>query len=267
MHDAGYSGQVHDRQIDQPREPIVAGVLVQIDGRQDTDRRVDQERDDGQEEGAHQRCPNAACGHTVRRVVEDKGRGEDRPRPNDEIAEDGDHGDDQQGRDHREERSSDPLAAYSAHFQRSGREGFSVRETGPPPGAQFQLTVLPHTPQAVQRRIDPQPRCRLGAVPAGAACLGIDKEVVVRFAPARFRAGAAAKDVRVPRLGVETVLGRILAELPAHAAEHFFERCCGISVIRPLSLARLRRWAVDDATGIGLTPPSHCESLSPPSPR
>ena len=62
-----------------PREPVVAGVLVQVDAGQDADRRGGQQRNQHQEERADQRRPDAAGGHAVRRVVEQERNAQHRP--------------------------------------------------------------------------------------------------------------------------------------------------------------------------------------------
>ena len=75
----GTPGQIHHGQIDDPREPVVAGVFVQVDAGQDADRGGHQQRDQHQEEGADQRRPDAAGGHVILRILPDEGQRQRRP--------------------------------------------------------------------------------------------------------------------------------------------------------------------------------------------
>ena len=70
MHDAGHPGQIDHAQIDDPREPVVGGIFVEIDAGQDAHGRRHRQRDEHQEEGSHQRRPDAAGGHVVAGVIQ-----------------------------------------------------------------------------------------------------------------------------------------------------------------------------------------------------
>ena len=64
VHDARHAGQVDDRQVDDAVEPVVPGVLVQVNRRQDADRRGDGQRKDNQVDGSDQapaRCRLPSC--------------------------------------------------------------------------------------------------------------------------------------------------------------------------------------------------------------
>ena len=68
----GHAGQVDHRQVDDAGEPVVARVLVQVDGGQHADRRRDHEREPDQVERADEGRPDPAVGHAPPRHVEDE---------------------------------------------------------------------------------------------------------------------------------------------------------------------------------------------------
>ena len=80
VHDARHARQVHHRQVDDPREPVVAGVFVEINARPVRPRGAATSSEiKHQEERAHQRRPDAAGGHVVLGVLQQRTTAESRP--------------------------------------------------------------------------------------------------------------------------------------------------------------------------------------------
>ena len=74
MDDARHAGKIDHGQIHDPRKPVVAGIFVEINAGQHSDRRRGQQRQDDQAKSADQRRPNAARRHVVSRILQDEAK-------------------------------------------------------------------------------------------------------------------------------------------------------------------------------------------------
>ncbi len=122
VHDRRDAGEVDDRQVDETREPVVARVLGEIEGRRDPDRHRHDQRHRHQPDGAHQGGEDAARGHAVARLGEQEVDRERRSAAPDQDPEHGGYGHDQEQSGEQEESLDPALAAEVALGERSGLE-------------------------------------------------------------------------------------------------------------------------------------------------
>ena len=95
VHDAGHAGQVHHRQVDDPREPVVAGVFVEIHAREDAHRGGHQSESSTRKNVPTNGAQTPAGRHAVVRVFQDERQRQRGPGLDDQVSQDRQHGDDQ----------------------------------------------------------------------------------------------------------------------------------------------------------------------------
>ena len=73
VHDARHARQVDDSEVDDPRQPGLTSVFVEINAREHTDGRGNRERQEHDVERPDERGPEASCGHVVLRILDEQG--------------------------------------------------------------------------------------------------------------------------------------------------------------------------------------------------